>query len=251
MKNIHILPTKQKSIYWINSEGKLCMGCYTYGSDRVDFYITSDEEIKKGDWCITISISTGQTFIERYKWSSYNHRSKKIILTTNQDLIKDGVQAIPNEFLLWFVKNQSCEFVEVKLEWHESKHNTNVGYTTYKIIIPKLEIPNPINNIREKVEELRKQETLEEASVKYGMDTYPSIKLEDYTPIMKLNYAQMVTAFRYGAKWQQEQSKNLYSEDVVEFVANEMVNWAIDNIGNPNPQSGKKFDEIIVKYKNK
>ncbi len=30
-----------------------------------------------------------------------------------------------------------------------------------------------------------------------------------------------------------------------------MVNWAIDNVGNPNPQSGKKFDEVIAKFKNK
>jgi hypothetical protein len=31
--------------------------------------------------------------------------AKKIILTTDLDLIKDGVQSIDNEFLEWFVKN--------------------------------------------------------------------------------------------------------------------------------------------------
>jgi hypothetical protein len=40
-----------------------------------------------------------------------------------------------------------------------------------------------------------------------------------------------------------------HSEEEVELIANEMVNWAIDNIGNPNPQSGKKFDEVLNKYK--
>jgi hypothetical protein len=44
---------------------------------------------------------------------------KKIILTTDQDLIKDGVQAIDDEFLEWFVKNPSCEFVEVDKEEDE------------------------------------------------------------------------------------------------------------------------------------
>lgn len=39
---------------------------------------------------------------------------KKIILTTDQDLIADGVQAIDNEFLEWFVENSTCEFVEVE-----------------------------------------------------------------------------------------------------------------------------------------
>jgi hypothetical protein len=38
----------------------------------------------------------------------------KIILTTDQDLIKDGVQAIDDEFLEWFVNNTSCEEVEIK-----------------------------------------------------------------------------------------------------------------------------------------
>jgi len=42
-----------------------------------------------------------------------------------------------------------------------------------------------------------------------------------------------------------------YSEEEVELIANEMVNWTIDNIGNPFPQSGKKFDEVIAKFKNK
>lgn len=39
---------------------------------------------------------------------------KKIILTTDQDLIKDGVQAIDDEFLEWFSsKNGNVNFVEV------------------------------------------------------------------------------------------------------------------------------------------
>jgi flavorubredoxin len=37
----------------------------------------------------------------------------KIILTTDGDLIKDGVQSIDDEFLEWFVENPSCEEVEV------------------------------------------------------------------------------------------------------------------------------------------
>ena len=28
-----------------------------------------------------------------------------------------------------------------------------------------------------------------------------------------------------------------------------MVNWAIDNVENPKTQSGKKFDEIMEKFK--
>ena len=51
------------------------------------------------------------------------------------------------------------------------------------------------------------------------------------------------------AKEMEKQQKG-YSEETVELIANEMVNWTIDNIGNPNAQSGKKFDEVLNKYKN-
>ena len=44
-------------------------------------------------------------------------------------------------------------------------------------------------------------------------------------------------------------SKDLYSEEVVELIANEMVKWTIDNVGNPDAKSSEKFDEIMKKYK--
>jgi len=68
------------------------------------------------------------------KLPSNKYFYKKIILTTDQNLIKDGVQAIDDEFLEWFVKNPSCE--EVKVEGHIYKGQDE---TEYKIIIPKEE----------------------------------------------------------------------------------------------------------------
>ena len=63
---------------------------------------------------------------------------KKIILTTDQELIEEGIQAIDDEFLEWFVKNPSCEFVEVKKGFEDG---TAWGYNflDYKIIIPQEE----------------------------------------------------------------------------------------------------------------
>jgi parallel beta-helix repeat protein len=72
----------------------------------------------------------------------------KIILTTDTDLIKDGVQETPDEFLEWFVKNPSCEEVEVKKECCGQcderlceVYDTGIGWnknnTFYEIIIPK------------------------------------------------------------------------------------------------------------------
>jgi hypothetical protein len=129
MKNIHILKTdKPTSLFII--EGKL----YNYhkpqqcdGVDKinVNIYITSDEEIKEGDWLLNLN----GIFKVKPNYINCNPTYKKIILTTDTDLIKDGVQAIDDEFLEWFVKNQSCESVEVE-EIHYSDTNR------YEIIIP-------------------------------------------------------------------------------------------------------------------
>jgi hypothetical protein len=78
--------------------------------------------------------------------------SKKIILTTDANLIANGVQEIDEEFLQWFVKNSSCEKVEVKKgKMKLNDDGEEYGFpdmSLYKIIIPK---------------EKSKQETLEEA----------------------------------------------------------------------------------------
>ncbi len=55
----------------------------------------------------------------------------KIILTTNNLLIKDGVQAIGDEFLEWFVKNPSCEFVNVEKTFVT---NSGLGYQEYAVL---------------------------------------------------------------------------------------------------------------------
>ena len=71
---------------------------------------------------------------------------KKIILTTDQDLIKDGVQAIPDEFLEWFVKNPSCKKVELQcsgrncIEDFGCTKKVCFGIKALKIIIPQEEI---------------------------------------------------------------------------------------------------------------
>jgi hypothetical protein len=58
---------------------------------------------------------------------------KKITLATDLDLIADGVQAIDDEFLEWFVKNPSCENVKVE------SLNIGDGKLGYVICKPKEE----------------------------------------------------------------------------------------------------------------
>ena len=147
MKNIHVLPTNKLSRlhlaydkdYYLSIEPFIQLDTKNYKSFNI--YITSDEEIKEGDWCLS-KLNEVVRFGKKFTSSLY----KKIILTTDQDLIKDGVQSIDDEFLEWFVKNPSCEFVETErledgqyFDYLEDNSVIEGIYENYKIIIPKEE----------------------------------------------------------------------------------------------------------------
>jgi hypothetical protein len=69
--------------------------------------------------------------------NSWVDSCKKIILTTDQDLIKDGVQLIDHTFIEWFVKNPSCEYVEVSEDYFKPSNMVyGINTSPYKIIIP-------------------------------------------------------------------------------------------------------------------
>ena len=141
MKKIHILPTDNKlSRLYFNVNDKEFQICEIEKPSTIlkpnrHIYITSDEEIKEGDWCVD---DIGDVFKIKYL-RYFKEFCKKIILTTNQDLIKNGVQAIDDEFLEWFVKNPSCEEIEVEEFEPIYGHQNNSSNVLYKIIIPKEE----------------------------------------------------------------------------------------------------------------
>jgi hypothetical protein len=125
MKNVHVLPTEKPSRLYKDQNNVFKLDIEAYGSGSQYIYITSDEVKKHGDWVIS-NLNEVTTFRSLYCQNEY----RKIILTTNQDLIKDGVQDIDKEFLEWFVKNPSCESVVV----------VNDEYVDlYKIITPEEE----------------------------------------------------------------------------------------------------------------
>jgi hypothetical protein len=154
MKNIHVLPTdilkidRKTQTLWTNSIGQFL---HTHSSSEnlipYNIFITSDEEIKEGDWCLDLRDNS----VFKIKLSINGvGLICKIILTTDQELISNGVQAIDDNFLQWFVKNPSCESVEVEEVYplsccikKEGKTKMNNGCMernrclNYKIIIPK------------------------------------------------------------------------------------------------------------------
>jgi hypothetical protein len=157
MKNIHLIPTDKPSrlYHTISMSGyKLHLSeTPKYKSSELrpqNLYITNDETIKVGDWFHT---SQYNTIDKLYSNGVINtNYCKKIILTTDQDLIKDGIQPINDEFLEWFVNNPSCEEVEVvKIDTFKKTNEVYVDEITggnyyeiikhNKIIIPKEEQP--------------------------------------------------------------------------------------------------------------
>jgi hypothetical protein len=168
-RNVWLLPTDKPSNITIRKRtGELVYDAEPFTHDEYDVisnqhnYITDNSEIKEGDWVLY-----GEETVMQVK-SSYDNdvsgediwlgdclnglatnkdNCKKIILTTDQDLIKDGVQAIDDEFLKWFVKNPNCEFVKVENQYRVKsgtiqEHIDGIAgyeYYEYKIIIPKEE----------------------------------------------------------------------------------------------------------------
>jgi hypothetical protein len=152
MKNIHLIPTDKPSRLHLGNSG-LVLCDFKFGKNTINgqnIYITSDEEIKEGDW--VYHYASHKMF--KYDGNGLCVEVEKIILTTDQDLIKNGVQAIDDEFLEWFVKNPSCEEVEVErgfltfTGWVKSKETVPKNLIRYKIIIPQEE-PNKIHYLDE------------------------------------------------------------------------------------------------------
>jgi hypothetical protein len=191
MKNIYVLQTDKPSRLYLD-RGKLWIDNLVYGSNNQHIYITSDEEIKEGDWVLFEGNDTIRKAIDSTFTSGVNniriHADKKIfkiILTTDGDLIKDGVQAIDDEFLEWFVKNPSCEVVEV-----EDYYSYGVDNWKYLIIIPKEQ---------KQTDEKGKPMTYWGGLKKPKQETTPE-EVAEYLGFVK------------GVKWQQERS---YSEEEV------------------------------------
>jgi len=250
MKNIHLLPTDKPSrlLYSGNNKNLLFskepISFRTFERSPQNIYITSDEEIKEGDWFLVVGgIGLAiNTYHKSYGDPPKNDWLKKIILTTDPDLINDGVQAIDDEFLEWFVKNPSCERVETaKGKMKLNDDGQEYGFpdmSKYKITIPQEEPKQNCKNCNQLIskygcacgkqkEEPKQikcycghtitcdceplQETLEEVAENYAkIYRCPATNYNEYCK------HDIISAINFGAKWQQER---MYSEeDMIEFA---------------------------------
>jgi hypothetical protein len=140
MRNIFLIPTSMESRLWRDLDSnKLTFSnlskpnsneCTKCSNEYV--HITSDEE----------SVYDKDYYL--YEGSAFQARPRdegnfknKVILTTDPDFIKDGVQAIDDDFLEWFVKNPNCEEVEIyRTGGHYDGAMEFYIPSFYKIILP-------------------------------------------------------------------------------------------------------------------
>lgn len=231
MKNIFILPTDKPSKLFIDIDDNKLKITSPIGGEYMmnqNLYITSEENIEKGDWCYLNK--DGREFV--YKCTEKPQNSKnwglKIILATDLDLIKDGVQEIDDEFLEWFIKNPQVQNVEIQtmlqlrhgVDWYDLPNQTSgrdpegIYRTILKAVIPskinqKYGLPSNVNLIKGKVEELRNLEDLQDAAknaVLNSSDMRVSCSMGKFGEEM----------FKLGAKWQAER---MYTEEEVYNIA--------------------------------
>jgi hypothetical protein len=262
MKNIHILPTDKPSRLYLHSNNELQLrtniirSSEDYLGTNQNMFITSDEEIKVEDWVIEFQKGDdiGEVQFINSEYVIAGDIQKKIILTTNQDLINDGVQSIDDEFLEWFVKNPSCDEVDV---FYKDVYSLSNWDRRYKIIIPQEEPKQEYKYIGEckgsndngcfmeslghdcgcferiqkeepkqltdleiamKLEEIEredfKQETLEEEAEKYSRAVW-GVYYDDVHPDIAITQTQGEISVKDFSRGAKWQARRMYSEEEV------------------------------------
>ena len=204
---------------------------------------------------------------------------KEILLSTDTELQKDGVQSIDDTFLEWFVKNPSCEFVEtVKVPYFdESGYSYLVGIPQEE---PKQEKWDKLNKelddaleeafgtspsnildvfenaklvlrehlIANKEEVVKDLEQMREWSNTNKQETLEeaAIKYATNHGMMAYVFPEKRESFIDGAKWQAER---MYSEEEVKNIVEE-ARWQVPATGNPR-EFTKNFDKWFEQFKKK
>jgi hypothetical protein len=263
MKNIHVISTPNPSRIISSNKEFTLLKNYTTDKRCKNSYITSNEEIKRIDYWLNIdnnTISNGEMF----ELANDAPSCKKIILTTDQELIKDGVQTIDDDFLEWFVKNSSCEEVEIEKTFIDTITGKPIrNWSEYKIIIPKEEPKQELRGIPAGTINMvigkPKQETLEQidqnnpvtrgsTALVYKQETLEEVAERLAIESVSKNLPFSIVDFTNGYKLAQERS---YSE--VELFINE-VKDKIDSFEysvNQKSYISEYLDKLFEEFKKK
>jgi hypothetical protein len=216
MKNINILPTELPSRLYYNMLDKTYQlseypKYHTYIKPTHNIYITSEEDINENDYIIT---KDGRLVEVSYLLSNDIEGGSKIILTTDSKLIKDGVQSIDNEFLEWFVNNQSCERISLTIRSAWLANGLIIDF--YKITIPteepnqEIELGIPKGKLNVLFGENQSNKKIEEVAERYASGRCTA----------KVMHKGLTDAIKFGANWQKERS---YSEEEVKDIIGQTI----------------------------
>jgi hypothetical protein len=222
MRNIFILPSEEPSKLQLQMNGKLHLedGTTIALRDYQHLYITSDDKIEIPDWLIAPNVTEfgfracAKADEGQLSAMAEGHEGKKIAFTTNPELIKDGVQEVPEWFLKEYLENPK-DFVEVIGEVKAFDKNDfcvtevllkgDYEKTIYYIVLPeepKFEVPDNSNVLKDVLETIEnKERILEEAAGKCAVK-------ENRSSLYELGMKYFIS----GAKWEQERQKELDKE---------------------------------------
>ena len=263
MKNIHVIPTDKPSRLqkFMNHvvqkiEFELCSKAEFFNKGQ-NIYITSDEKNKRGDWYFAESLNEilQYTHDELLSPSELKENGdKKIILTTDTDLIKDGVQAITDEFLEWFVKNPSCERVETKLveqrshlslnDWVDVDENGKFPISIagafcyrkiYKIIILKEELKQDtvgkeFYESADKTITVYRQETLEEAKQEQKQHLIDLMRLDEQGTLEEVSPMNDLLIDLKETKISVKESIDIIEDEFMRTQINIFVQKTLDSV---------------------
>lgn len=245
MKNIHVISTDKETILHYDHTGLFLSLNYQLSNtinsivQGRNIYITSDTaDINDNDYIIT---KDGRLVQVSYLLSSDLDGASKVILTTDTDLLKENVQKINSKFLVWFVNNPSCEYVQVEINYKKFKKGNITLSNCYELIIPNENInfdkirelcdycgnqhidyacDEQIETIKSNIGEsedvigrtyfdILKQEAIEEEMEEYDFEENLENAAKKYweSNKFKSDYPHCPLSFKDGAKWYQEQDK--------------------------------------------
>lgn len=112
----------------------------------VSTYITNIEKIKKGDWYSYLD-QYDNSIHKKYIDEKPEKNAQKIVLTTDQKLINDGVQYIGDENLKWLENNP--DDVDFTVKFIALPDSESGGY--YDIIKPQMKNKTAVEQLRERL----------------------------------------------------------------------------------------------------
>jgi hypothetical protein len=224
MKNIHVLPTDKpsrlhtyKGILNLAADEFVAPTIVKNDLINLNIYITSDEQItdvrpNKGKW----HLEQGNILNKFPTYLADLTECKLVIITTDQELIKDGVQVIDDEFLQWFVKNSSCEEIGITfgcMEIRQCMCDSKVRCLNpgYEIIIPKEEPKQencctPVGQIKRYVDcigyDRKPKQMSKQTAVEWVIEKYINKNrgLEVFMKAIQMEKEQIIEAYNEGNK---------------------------------------------------